>query len=171
MIKFTGFRRVCPIHLQGLWRTSSSSGCCLVRFPECSVADGLRPSDPKNYSKAGVDECLDLLLCRSRGSTCFGYIQQDRFYCCVKDPDFDVDGQVRPRCSLFGVRLLWLCQFLLLHWHQSPPCVSTMLFREVKLVRPSNPSPSCVMGVVLTTALFLRTLLLPLWIFRPRWAE
>ena len=36
-------------------------------FPELSVADGLRPSDPKDSSKAGVGECLDRLQCRSRG--------------------------------------------------------------------------------------------------------
>ena len=35
------------------------------------------------------------LLCRSRGSPCFSSIQQDRFDCGVKDPDFDVGGQVR----------------------------------------------------------------------------
>ena len=29
--------------------------------PEFSVADGLKPLDPKDCSKAGVDECLDLL--------------------------------------------------------------------------------------------------------------
>ena len=33
----------------------------LSLFPEFSVADGLRPSDAKESSKAGVDECLDLL--------------------------------------------------------------------------------------------------------------
>ena len=30
-----------------------------------------------------------------RGSPCFGSIKQDRFYCGVKDLDFDVDDQVR----------------------------------------------------------------------------
>ena len=64
-------------------------------FREFSVADGLSPWDPKDSSKESVDDCLDLLQCRSRGSPCFSSIQQDRFYCCVKDPDFDVDGQVR----------------------------------------------------------------------------
>ena len=64
-------------------------------FPEFSVADGLKPSDPKDSSKAGVDECLRLLQCCSRGSPCFSSIQQDRFDCGVKYPDFDVDGQVR----------------------------------------------------------------------------
>ena len=60
MIQGTGFRRVCPIHLQHLWRISFSAGCCLVRFPEFSVADGLGPSDRRESSTAGVDECLDL---------------------------------------------------------------------------------------------------------------
>ena len=71
--------------------------CCLLLgpFPELSVADGLRPSDPKDSSEAGVDECLDLLQCRSHDSPCFSSVQQDRFYCGVKDPDFDVDGRVR----------------------------------------------------------------------------
>ena len=32
MIQVIGFGRVCPIHLQRLWRMSSSAGCCLVRF-------------------------------------------------------------------------------------------------------------------------------------------
>ena len=64
-------------------------------FPKFSVADGLRPSDPKDSSKAGVDECLDLLQCCSRDSPCFSSIQQDRFYCGVKDLDVDADGQVR----------------------------------------------------------------------------
>ena len=63
-------------------------------FPEFSVADGLRPSDPKDSSETGVDECLDLLQCRSRSSPCFSSIQKDRF-CNTKDPDFDVDCQVR----------------------------------------------------------------------------
>ena len=30
-----------------------------------------------------------------RDCPCFSLIQQDRFYCGVKAPDFDVDGQVR----------------------------------------------------------------------------
>ena len=37
-------------------------------FPEFSAADGLRSLDPKDSSKVGVDECLDLFQCRSRGS-------------------------------------------------------------------------------------------------------
>ena len=56
----------------------------LGSFPEFFVADGLRTSDPKDSSKAGVDECLDLLQCRNRGSPCFSFIKQDRFYCGVK---------------------------------------------------------------------------------------
>ena len=64
-------------------------------FPEFSVADGLRSSDPKGSSKAGVDKCLDLLHCRSYDSPCFSSVQQDRFYCGVKDTDFDVNDQVR----------------------------------------------------------------------------
>ena len=32
MIQGNDFCRVCPIHLQLLWRISSSVGCCLVRF-------------------------------------------------------------------------------------------------------------------------------------------
>ena len=52
-------------------------------------------SDPKNYPKADIDECPDLLRCCSHGSLCFSSIQQDRFYCGVRDPDFDVNGQVR----------------------------------------------------------------------------
>ena len=64
-------------------------------FPQFSVADGLRPSDLKDSSEAGVDECLDLLLCHSCGSPRFSSIQQDRFHCGVTDPDFDVDGQDR----------------------------------------------------------------------------
>ena len=62
----------------------------LGQFPKFSAADGLRPSDPKDSSKAAVDECLDLFQ-----FPCFSSIKQDRFYCFVKDPDFDVDGQVR----------------------------------------------------------------------------
>ena len=34
-------------------------------FPEFSVAEGLRPSDPKDSSNEGVDEYLDLIQCRS----------------------------------------------------------------------------------------------------------
>ena len=64
-------------------------------FPEFSVADSLRSLDLKDSSKAGVDEFLDLLQCGSRGSPCFSSIQQNRFYCGVKVPDFDVAGQVR----------------------------------------------------------------------------
>ena len=44
---------------------------------------------------AGVDERLDLLQCCRHGSSRFSSIQQDRFYCCVEDPDFDIDVQVR----------------------------------------------------------------------------
>ena len=58
-----------------------------------SVTDGLRPSDLKDSSEAGVDGCLN--QCHSRGSLCFSSIQQDRLYRGVKDPDFDVNGQVR----------------------------------------------------------------------------
>ena len=64
-------------------------------FPEFSVANGLRSSDPKDSSMAGVDECLDLPQCRSHGSPCFSSLQQDRCYCGVTDPDFDVDGRFR----------------------------------------------------------------------------
>ena len=39
-------------------------------FSEFSFADGLRPSDPKDSSMAGVDECLDLLQCHSCDSPC-----------------------------------------------------------------------------------------------------
>ena len=60
--------------------------------PEFSVADGARPLDQKDSSKAGVDECLDCLQCRSRGSPCISAIQQDMFCCGVEDPDFDVEG-------------------------------------------------------------------------------
>ena len=120
MIQVIGFWRVCPLHLQRLWRIPFFAACCLVRFQTSSVADGLRPSDLKDSSKAGVDECLGLLQCCSHGFPCFSSIQQDRFYCGIKDPDFDVDGQlVRPRCSSFGGKLLFLCQFSLLHWHLS----------------------------------------------------
>ena len=66
----------------------------LVPFPEFSVADGLRPLDPKDFSKAGVDECLYLFQCHSHGSPCFSSKQQHRFYCGAKDPYYDVDGQV-----------------------------------------------------------------------------
>ena len=59
------------------------------------VADGLRPTGPKDSSKAGVDECLDLLQCRNRGSPYFSSMQQDSLYSGVKDSDFDVDGQLR----------------------------------------------------------------------------
>ena len=33
--------------------------CCLLLgpFPDFSVADGLKPSDPKESSKEGIDEC------------------------------------------------------------------------------------------------------------------
>ena len=64
-------------------------------FPEFSVVDGLRPSDPKDSSRAGVHECLNLLLRRGRGSLCFSSIQENSFYCSAKDPNFDVDGQDR----------------------------------------------------------------------------
>ena len=49
-------------------------------FPEFSIANVLRSSDPKDSSKAGVEECLDLLQCRSHGSPCFSSIQQDRVF-------------------------------------------------------------------------------------------
>ena len=77
---------------------------------------------------------------------------------------------MRPKCPLFVERLLSLCQFSLLHRHQSH-CLPTMIPRQVKLVTSSNLSPPSVMVIVLTAALFLRTLLLPLWVFRPRRAE
>ena len=64
-------------------------------FSEFSVADGVRPLDPKDSSKADVDECLNLLSCHSHGSPCFSSLQLNRFYCGVRDPDFNVDGQVR----------------------------------------------------------------------------
>ena len=44
-------------------------------FPEFFVADGLRPSNLEESSKAGVDECLDLLQCWSCGSPCFSSMQ------------------------------------------------------------------------------------------------
>ena len=61
-MQLLGFQRVCPIHIQRLWIF-----CWLLLGPflEFSVADGLKPSDPKASSKAGVDECLDLLQCCS----------------------------------------------------------------------------------------------------------
>ena len=51
--------------------------------------------DLKDSSNAGVDECRGLCQCHSGGSPCSSCLQQDRCYCCVEDPDFDVDGQVR----------------------------------------------------------------------------
>ena len=90
-----GFRRVCSVHLQRLWRISSSAGCFLVRFQSSLLLMASGHRIRGILSKAGVDECLDLLQCRSRESPCFSSIQHDRVYCGVKDPDFDVDGQVR----------------------------------------------------------------------------
>ena len=94
--------------MQGVSRPSPASledlifaGCCLAGvfsiglFQEFSVAYDFRLSVPKDSSKESVDECLDLLHCHSPGSSCFSSMQQDRFYCCVEDPDFDADGQVR----------------------------------------------------------------------------
>ena len=101
-IQVIGHSRVILVRSEGVSNPSTPSledfiFCCLLLgpFPELSVADGFRPSDPKDSSKAGVDECLDLLQCCSHGSPCFISIQQDRFYCGVKDHDFDADGQVR----------------------------------------------------------------------------
>ena len=54
-------------------------------FPEFYVANGLTDS-----YKAGVDECLDLLRCRSCASPPFHSNQQDRFHSGVKDPDDQV---------------------------------------------------------------------------------
>ena len=67
----------------------------LGSFSGFSVTAGLGPSDPKDFSKVGVDKCLDRLQCRSCGSSCLSSKHQDRFYCGVEDSDFDVDGQVR----------------------------------------------------------------------------
>ena len=64
-------------------------------FPEFSVADGLRSLEPNYSSKVGVDECRDILQCRSRGSPCFSSIQQFKFYGGVADFNFDVYGHVR----------------------------------------------------------------------------
>ena len=69
-------------------------------FPEVSITDGLRPSDPKDSSKACVDDCLGLLQCRSHAAmvlhalaphsrTCFTVVTG------AIDPAFDVDGQDR----------------------------------------------------------------------------
>ena len=90
-------------------------------FPEFSVADGLGPSDPKDSSKAGVDECLDLLQCRGGGSPCFSSIQQDRFHWGVKDLDPNNQGHTSDLQIVFleatlpsvwrykvGVRTGWL---------------------------------------------------------------
>ena len=62
MIQVTGFRRVCPIHLQHLWNISSSAGLLLVPFTEFFAANGLRPSDLDDSPKAHVDEFIDLLF-------------------------------------------------------------------------------------------------------------
>ena len=72
-------------------------------FPEFSVADGYWSLDPKDSSWAAVHECPDLECC-SPGSRYFSFIQQDRFYCGVEDPDLDVDGQVRwgPLTGVIG---------------------------------------------------------------------
>ena len=63
-------------------------------FPQFSAADGLRPSNPKDSSEAGVDECLNLLWCRNRVSPYFSAIEQGRLYSGAEDPVFDVAGQI-----------------------------------------------------------------------------
>ena len=54
-------------------------------FSEFPVAGGLRPSAPKDSSMTGVDECLNLLQCRSCGFPCFCSIQLDKFCYGVED--------------------------------------------------------------------------------------
>ena len=84
-----------PIHLPASLEDFVFCWLSFGPFPEFYVADGLRLSHSKDSSKVDVDECLDLLQCHNRGSPCLSSIRQDRFYCGVTDPAFDVDGQVR----------------------------------------------------------------------------
>ena len=136
-------------------------------FPQFSVPDGLRLSYLKDSFKAGVDECPDLLQCHSCGAPYFSSIQQERF--CAEDPVFDGHGQVswgtnvhlmKEGCSCSSNSHFYIGKSLLL----SQQCY---LVGETY----SSKSPFSNIGVVLTAVLFLKTLLVPLWTFRPGQAE
>ena len=98
-------------------------------LPEFPVADGLRPLDLKDSSRAGIDECLDLLQCRSRGYPCFSSLQQDRFYCGVKDSDFDVDGHVEAQMLFIWRKAALTLPVLTVTLAPVSPCLSTTLPR------------------------------------------
>ena len=99
-------------------------------FPEFSVADGLRPSDPKDSSKACVDECLDLLQCRNRSFPCFSSMQQDRFTVVLQILIFMLVVRIGEAQMFFiwGKAALAL-PVLTFASASVPPCLSTTLPR------------------------------------------
>ena len=95
MIQVVGFQLVCPTYLQwDFFGGRRERDVLFCWFPEFPVADGLRPADLKDSTKAGVDEYLDLLRCGNGRCPCFSTIE-DRFNGGVEGPDLDADGQVR----------------------------------------------------------------------------
>ena len=166
-----GFRRVEQVicFSEGLFSPSPGSLQDLIfrwllldqsisRFP---VADVLRPAHPKDSPKAGVDECLSLILCRCGGSPCFSSIKQDRFYSGVENTDLDDD---EGRWCPYVLHLKESCSHpsdsALSHLCWPPPCLSIVLPWWVTLV-PSSASPSSLTSVMLTAALYLKILLFP----------
>ena len=94
VIYVTGCLRVCPIHLQRLWRISSSAGCCLVSFQSSLSPMVTGHRIRRTLLKQVLTKCLDLLQCRNCGSPCSSCIQKGSFTVLLKILILtDVDGQ------------------------------------------------------------------------------
>ena len=161
-------QRVCPIHLQRLWRISSSAGCCLVRYQSSLL---LMVSGHWIWRILLGQVLMNVWIFFSVAAMVIhvsALYSRTGFTVVLKILILMLMVMLRPKCFLFGGKLLSLCQFSLLHWHQSPLVCQQLYLGRWNLSRLLNPSPSSVMGVVLTAALFLRTLLLPMWTLRPK---
>ena len=118
-------------------------------------------------------ESLDSFHTGDTGSPGFGPIEQYRLHNGVEDPDFSAGSEewwspdiLQPleSCSHLADASIYI------PFCPPPPVLSTMLPRYVKLSTSCSASPSSIMRVSVTVLTF-RTLLIPLWILRPKRAE
>ena len=97
-------------------------------FPEFSVAGGLRPSDSKDYqSQVLMNVWIFSVAALVPG---FSSIQQGRFYCGVKDPDF---GEAQMffiwRKAALALPVLTFTSAPVPPYPPPRSCLSTMLHR------------------------------------------
>ena len=137
VVQVTGFRRVCPIHHQRLWGISSPAGCCLLYFQSSLLLMALRPSDPKDSSKAklmSVFRVISMVLYVSAQLSRAGFTKALKILILM------LIVKLRVVQSSFKGRSLLPCRFSLSHQSKHPPPPNTHTHFVCKQRYPSRRS-------------------------------